>query len=113
MGTEPTNTETQTPADAGAGVKKPANSGGYKGQNYNANYNRNNQNSIPKKERFTGQHPDLTGFIFTAATTGSAQIYNFTKTDERIKTHVGSNFKPAVLQSLEEMKITLPPEPTA
>ena len=114
MGTEPTNTETQTPAaDAGAGVKKPGNSGGYKGQNYNANYNRNNQNSIPKKERFTGQHPDLTGFIFTAATTRSAQIYNFTKTDERIKTHVGSNFKPAVLQSLEEMKITLPPEPTA
>ena len=67
----------------------------------------------PKKERFNGAHADLMGSVFTAASTRSNQIHQFTKTEEHIKALIGHKYDPYVLQSLEEGKVVMPVEPTA
>lgn len=50
--------------------------------------------------------------MFTSSTTRSAQVHQFTKTDEQIKALVGQKYDPYVLQSLEEGKLAVPTKPT-
>lgn len=68
-------------------------------------------NHYPKPERFTGSHPDLIGYVFTVSTSRTAQIHQFTKTDERIRALVGQKYDPHVLQSIETGAFSCPTEP--
>eukprot|EP00956_Cyclotella_meneghiniana_P012789 scaffold18188_cov20-Cyclotella_meneghiniana.AAC.1 len=92
-------------------IKNDAPGGGYDG--HRRSRYRNNHNAYVKKEKFMGAHPDLQGFVFEAKQNRTDQVTNFTRVDERIRAHVGSKFDSAVLESIENMSLTLPAEPTA
>ena len=64
-----------------------------------------------KKEKFMGAHPDLQGFVFEAGSTRTNQISKFTTVDTRIRALIGQQFDPMVLESIEKMTVTVPPEP--
>ena len=58
-----------------------------------------------------GAHPDLQGFVFEAGSTRTNQIAKFTTVDTRIRALIGQQFDPMVLESIEKMTVTIPPEP--
>jgi hypothetical protein len=99
-----------TEIPAGGGEQKPVvknNEGKQHGGN-----RRNKPPFLQKREKFEGATAELSGYIFTAGANRTAQLHNFTRTVERIKTYVGQNFDPHMLQSLEEVKEVLPTQPT-
>jgi hypothetical protein len=103
---------TEHPAEGGE--KKPV----IKNDNSNGGFYRHNNNNFHqkekfvKKEKFMGAHPDLQGFVFEANTIRSNQIANFATVDTRIKAVIGQQFDPFVLESIEKLIVTVPPEPT-
>ena len=58
-----------------------------------------------------GAHPDLQGFVFKAGFPRTNQIAKFTTVDTRIRVLIGQQFDPRVLESIEKMTVTVPPEP--
>ena len=64
-----------------------------------------------KKEKFMGAHPDLQGFVFEAGSTRTNQIAKFTTVDTCMRALIGQQFDPMVLESIEKMTVTVPPEP--
>jgi hypothetical protein len=103
---------TETPA--GGGEQKPVVKNN-EGNKQHGGHRRNNNNKPPffhKREKFEGATADLSGYIFTAGPNRTAQLHNFTRTIERVKTYIGQNFDPHVLQSIEEVKEVLPAQPT-
>ena len=103
---------TEHPAEGGE--KKPAvkNEDGNGGGSYNCRNNFDQRNKFAKKERFMGAHPDLQGFVFEANAVHLNQITNFNTIDTRIRALIGQQFDPFVLESIEKMAVTMPPEPT-
>ena len=99
---------TGTPAEGGEG--KPAlKAEGIGG--VGSNRKNRHQNNVMKKEKFMGAHPDLQGFVFEAGSTRTNQIAKFTTVDTRIRALIGQQFDPMVLESIEKMTVTVPPEP--
>jgi hypothetical protein len=75
-------------------------------------FNRRVIKNFIKKKCFQAAHPDLSGFVFETGTTRTNQIADFTTADVRIWALVGQQFGPFVLESIEKMRVILPPEPT-
>ena len=98
-----------TPA-AGGEAKPAATGDGRPGAGKGAG-RKHQQHHFIKKERFLGADQDLQGFVFETKSTRSQQITNFRTVDERIKDQVGAKFDEYVLETLERMAVTLPPEP--
>ena len=97
---------------AAGGVAKPAANGDGRPVGGKAAGRKHQQHAFVKKEKFLGADQDLQGFVFETKTTRSQQITNFRNVDERIRDQVGAKFDEYVLETLERMKVTLPPEPT-
>ena len=76
------------------------------------NQSRKNKFNYQKKEKFQGAHPDLSGYVFETAPSRTNQVANFSRVDERIRSLVGQNYDPYVLESIESRGVVLPPEPT-
>ncbi len=102
---------TDTPAVGGEQKPIFKNEGDNSG-NEPSRCNANNARRFVKKDRFQGAHPDLAGFVFETSTNRTSQIANFTATDIRIRAIVGQQFDPYVLESIEKMRVSMPPEPT-
>ena len=101
------------PAPSFGGDKKPAikdnkpNKDGQKGNNLRRDFRK----PFPTKKQFQGSHPDLSGCIFSSRTTRQGQVYQFIKTDERIKATIGTKYDPHVLESHKKGTIILPTTP--
>ena len=72
----------------------------------------NNRRNFPKKEKFLGASPSLQGHVFEAKRSRSEQVANYRDVDDTIKSQIGADSDPYVLESLEKETLTLPPEPT-
>ena len=101
------------------GAETPARGGENKPEvktegNANAGHNRHSGNynkTFNEKEKFLGADPDLQGFVFESASTRAHQVTNFNTVDTQIKSIIGQQCDPYVLESLEKMVVTLPDEP--
>ena len=82
--------------DKSKGVK-----GGGRGYFIPRHSGRDNSDNSPKKEKFQGACIELTGHVFEAGSNRSAQIATYNTSMEGIKNHVGINYDPHVLQSIE------------
>ena len=100
---------TDKPAAAGGHVKPVVGNDG--GKPPSRNRRDNNNNNYVKKERFLGADPNLRGHVFEAKRNRSEQVANFKAVDDIIKSQVGTEYDPFVLESLEKDQITLPKEP--
>ena len=100
---------TGTPAGGGEG--KPALKAEGTGE-VGSNRKNRHQNNVMKKEKFMGAHPDLQEFVFEAGSTRTNQISKFTTMNTRIRVLIGQQFDPMVLESIEKMAVSIPPEPS-
>ena len=100
---------------AGGEEKPDVKTGGNKSpfQHHGARNNNHRRDNYPKKEKFLGADPKLSGKVFEAKQNQSEQVTNFNLVNEIIKAQVGTECDPFVLESLEKEVVTLPSEPTA
>jgi hypothetical protein len=86
---------------------KPSYHGGRNGVNRN-----NNNNNYNTREKFLGADSNLRGKVFEAKRNRSEQVANFKTVDDLIKSQVGTEYDPFVLESLEQDSLAGPTEPT-